>query len=303
MRSPDFLCVGAARAGTTSLHYYLRQHPELFIPGRKEPCFFSFAGEKIDYKKGKFAFALTSPDKYFQLFQNAREDQICGEISTPYLYLYQKTISNIMRFHPNHRKLKILILLRNPVSRAFSQYMWRVRDGREDLSFEEAIEQEAERMKLNYSFDYFYLDRGMYFQQVKAYIDSFRSVKIILHDDLVKDTEGMMRVICRFLEVDSHFVFDIEKEHNSSYPPRWELLGKLVTSESRLKFHLLNQLPDRWKKGIRHQFDRWNTDKNASIELKPETRKNLRLVYAEDLLRLQDLIGRDLSGWLKDDGR
>ena len=242
------------------------QHPEIFLPVVKEACFFTFAGEEIEFTKGKFAFAVNDIEVYGQLYKKAEEDQITGDISTPYLYKYEKTISNIKMLHDYPEQIKVIIILRNTVERAYSQYMWRVRDGREEFTFEEALEQEANRMKKNYSFDYFYLDRGMYFQQVKAYIDSFRSVKIILHDDLVKDTEGMMRVICRFLEVDSHFVFDIEKEHNSSYPPRWELLGKLVTSESRLKCHLLNQLPNRSKKGIRHDVDRRNTDKNASIE-------------------------------------
>ncbi len=299
MKPPHFLGVGAARAGTTSLHYYLRQHPSLFVPGRKEPCFFSFPEEKPDYKKGKFSFAIHSPEKYFRLFDAAKEGQICGEISTPYLYLYENTIRNIMHYHPDHKELKILILLRNPVYRAFSQYMWRVRDGREDLSFEEAIAAEVVRKEQGYSFDYFYTDRGMYFMQVKAYLANFKFVKIILLEDMINDPKGMLQVICRFLGVDDHHVFNIQKEINSSYEPRWNFLGRLVTSENRLKFHVLNQFPDNWKKGIRQQFDRWNSQSNKSFSLLPETEVYLRSIYREDILKLQELIGRDLSGWLK----
>jgi hypothetical protein len=299
MMHPHFLVVGAARAGTTSLHYYLRQHPSLFVPARKEPCFFSFPEEAPKYKHGKFAFAVHSPEKYFKLFEDAQEGQVSGEISTPYLYLYEQTIRNIMQYHRAYHKLKILILLRNPVERAFSQYMWRLRDGRETLSFEEAISKEADRKKKGYSFDYFYVERGMYFRQVKAYLDSFKAVKIILLDDMVRDAEGMLRVICRYLGVDEHHVFRVLETQNTSYEPRWNLLGRLITSENRLKFHVLDQLPDSWKQGIRQQFDRWNSKSNEPVLLSAETESYLRSVYREDILRLQDLIGRDLSAWLK----
>ena len=299
MKHPHFLVVGAARAGTTSLHYYLRQHPSLFVPSRKEPCFFSFPETAPKYKHGKFAFAVHSPEKYFKLFEDAQANQVSGEISTPYLYLYEETIRNIMQYHPDYYKLKILILLRNPVDRAFSQYMWRLRDGRETLSFEDAISKEADRKRKGYSFDYLYVERGMYFRQVKAYLESFKSVKIILLDDMVRDAEGMLRVICRYLGVDEHHVFRVLETQNTSYEPRWNLLGRLVTSENRLKFHLLDQLPDGWKQGIRQQFDRWNSKSKEPVLLSAETESYLRSVYREDILRLQDLIGRDLSAWLK----
>lgn len=299
MKPPHFLVVGAARAGTTSLHYYLRQHPSLFLPSRKEPCFFSFPEKTPEYINGRFAFAVNAPEKYFQLFDSAKEGQVCGEISTPYLYLYQNTIQNILHYHPDNRKLKILILLRNPVYRAFSQYMWRVRDGREDLSFEDALSRESERRTKGYSFDYFYLDRGLYYNQVKAYLDVFKNVKIVLLDDMINDTEGMLRIICRFLEVDEQHIFQLEQERNSSYEPKWNFLGRLVTSENRLKFHVLNQLPDSWKIGIRQQFDKWNSKTRNPVYLLPETEKYLRAYYREDIVKLQDLIGRDLSSWLK----
>jgi len=303
MKAPHFLVVGAARSGTTALHYSLRQHPSLFVPAIKEPCFFSFAEKKPEYKNGRFAFTIQSSEKYFKLFDDAGSEQVCGEISTPYLYLYQRTIKNIMQYHPDHRKLKILILLRNPVERAFSQYMWRIRDGREELSFEEALAAEPKRMKEDYSFDYFYIDRGMYFRQVKAYLENFDSVKIILFDDILNDPRGMLRVICRYLGVDEHFVFRGESGRNDSYEPRWNFLGRLVTSENRIKFHALNQLPDSWRSGIRKQFDRWNSKSGNQISLLPETATYLRALYREDILRLQDMIGRDLSSWLVQGGR
>ncbi len=297
MRAPDFLVVGAARAGTTSLHYYLRQHPSLFLPRRKEPSFFSFADDNQEYKKGRFAFVVREASEYFSLFQKAGEDRVAGEVSTPYLYLYDKTISNIRKYHPSPEKLKILMILRDPVDRAFSQFMWRVRDGREELDFEEAISMEKQRMKEQYSFDYFYFDRGLYYSQVRAYLNSFPEVKVILFDDFVNDTPAVLRSVCRFLKVDDQHVFDFVQPVNPSYVPRWNFLGRLVTTESSLKFRILNNMPDTWKKGIRQQFDRWNALKGKAITLSSETRINLRNAYHDDIVKLQELIGRDLSSW------
>ena len=127
MRNPQFIVAGTARAGTTSLNSYLIQHPEIFLPIVKEPCFFTFAGEKIDYKNGKFAFALTDIDDYSKLYKKAQQSQITGDISTPYLYLHEKTIRNIKRFHDDPESIKVIIVLRDPVDRAYSQYLWRVR--------------------------------------------------------------------------------------------------------------------------------------------------------------------------------
>src|SRR5205809_7660617 len=122
--TPDFLVVGTARAGTTALHYHLRQHPQIFMPRQKEPCFFCFAENKPNYKNGKFSFSTYKHNDYLKLFNKAKSFQIKGEISTPYLFLYDKTINNIRKYHSHPDELKIIIVLRNPIHRAYSQYLW-----------------------------------------------------------------------------------------------------------------------------------------------------------------------------------
>ncbi|REJ83064.1 MAG: sulfotransferase [Bacteroidetes bacterium] len=299
MSYPDFLIAGTARAGTTSLYYYLKQHPEIFLPKVKEPCFYTFANQKISYRKGKFAFAVTNPEKYSRLYSAAQSGQIKGDLSTPYLYLHERTISNIKRYHPSPDQLKIVIILRNPADRAFSQYMWKRRDGREELEFEEALNEEENRMKLGFSFDYFYRDRGLYYNQVKAYLENFSQVRIFLLDDFKKDTTGMMKELCRFIGVSNEFEFKMEKERNAGYEPRWNLLGRIVTAESKLKFHILNHIPENLKSGIRNQLDKWNSISNQKAQMKIETRQRLTEFYTEDMKKLQKLIGRDLSDWMK----
>jgi len=297
MRMPDFLVVGAARAGTTTLHSYLHQHPEIFLPDVKEPCFFVFDGDENKYVNGKFAFAVRDISSYEKLFLKAGRDQVTGEMSTPYLYLYEKAIKTIKKYFDASGEIKIVIMLRNPVDRAFSQYAWRVRDGREPLSFEEAINAESERKKENYSFDYFYLDRGYYYHQLKAYIENFRSLYLILFEDFEKDPNRILRELCLFLGVDEEFIFKNVAAQNESAVPKSKSLSRLVTTESKLKYKLWYGFPDPVRKRIRTLFSKMNA--GSKISMNPETREKLVEIYREDILKLQKLIGRDLTHWLE----
>ncbi|CAN5528260.1 sulfotransferase [soil metagenome] len=299
MRRPDFLVVGAARSGTTTLHSYLRQHPEIFLPKVKEPCFFVFEGEGEKYVKGKFAFATRHFEEYKLLFNRAEEHQKTGEMSTPYLYKFEKTIATVKKYFPDFAETKIVILLRNPVERAFSQYKWRVRDGRELLSFEDAIDAEANRMKENYSFDYFYVDRGYYFKQVKSYIENFKNVKVILFEDFNESPEKELQAICNFIGVDDGFKFIRQKKENASSVPKSKILGRMVTSESSVKFRLWYAIPDAVRKKIRELFSEMNTKKGVRLELESAIREKLTQGYRDDILALEKLINRDLSAWLK----
>src|SRR5687768_6539126 len=96
---PNFLIVGAARSGTTSLYNYLLQHPKVFLPKIKEPSFFSFANARLDFNVGNNNH-VTNPEKYFDLFSSASHYVSVGEASTPYLYLYHNSISNIQKYIP-----------------------------------------------------------------------------------------------------------------------------------------------------------------------------------------------------------
>jgi hypothetical protein len=299
MRTLDFLVAGAARSGTTSLHSYLMQHPQIFLPGIKEPGFFVFEGKHEKYVKGKFAFAIRDFNVYERLFKSAGPSQIIGEMSTPYLYQYQKSIAAIEKYFPDYRKIKIVILLRDPAARAFSQYMWRVRDGREPLNFEEAVNAERKRMVDGYSFDYFYVDRGFYFNQVKAFLENFDDVHIILFEEFKKDPKPVLKELCRFLDVDDQFEFRREQTQNESSAPRSRLLSRWVTTESKMKFKIWYSLPDAARKKIRNLFSKLNGDVRAKIEMDSAMREKLVKVYREDILLLEKLINRDLSLWLK----
>ena len=298
MINPKFLVVGTARAGTTALNHYLNQHPQIFLPAQKEPCFFCFVDEELRYKKGKFSFAVTNTNKYNRLFKDVKPDQLAGDISTPYLYLHNQTIHNIKKYHSNPEALKILIILRNPVERAYSQYLWKVRDGREELSFEKSLKQEKLRMEENYSFDYFYAHRGLYYEQVKNYIENFSAVKIILFEDFIFAFEETMADLCRFLGIQHEFKFIRKYNINSSSFPRFGTLGKMITVESKIKFKLLKYIPEEVRMGIKEHFNKWNTSDKFPLPIAASTRVFLQEYYKEDILKLQTLTELDLSAWL-----
>lgn len=297
MNITDFLIVGTARAGTTALHQSLSQHPGLFLPKLKEPCFYCFNGVEQNYRNGKFAFAIKDYHSYRKLFINAEKGQLKGEASTPYLYLHSKTIENIRKYNNDPDEIKIVVVLRDPVERAYSQYLWRVRDGREKLSFEEALENESKRDNENFSFDYLYARRGLYFEQVKDYFENFKYVKIILYDNLKDQYELTLSDLCRFLGVEDKFVFGSGKRVNESYSPRYPALARFVTAESRIKFFLMDKMPGEWLSRIKTMFRHLNYSKEP-LTMNSNTERQLRNYFKNDIEKLQMLTGINLTRWL-----
>lgn len=297
-RFPDFLIVGAARSGTTALHRLLRQHPGVFLPARKEPCFFAFQEGPVVFKKGRFAFAIREEAEYLSLFKPARPDQRAGEASTPYLFLYEQSIAAIQKLVPKYRQTKIIAILRHPIDRAISNYQWRVRDGRESLSFDQAIRAETRRRKSGYSFDYFYAERSKYAQAVEAYRHSFDHVLLIRYDDFVQSPVEVMKRVCRFLEIDDTFVFKSVHEVNRGGRPLVTRWNRWLTWESPWKYKVLDRIPDRWKDALRRALMPLSK-KDKKYEVSDETRRFLVDYFQDDVGQLEQLTGWDLTDWKK----
>ena len=144
---PDFLIVGAQKSATTTLYKILNSNNSIFMPDIKEVNFFAYneyddeLNAYAKYNFGNHFKIITKPEEYLNLFSNARSNQIIGESSVNYLFRYHQTIKKIKKYYKEeHKKIKIIISLRNPVDRAFSSWVMNVRDNREKMSFEEAIE-------------------------------------------------------------------------------------------------------------------------------------------------------------------
>lgn len=296
MAYPNFLIVGAAKSGTTSLYYWLQQHPDIFFSAIKEPCFFCYAGKKPTFKCSEDT--VFEWKEYEKLFNGSDHFRYRGEGSAVYLYYYKEVISAIKKHIPEWRDIKIIIMLRNPIDRAFSQYMMNVRDLRETLNFEDALNTENERIRLNWNSDYFYLARGFYYQQVKAYIDEFPNVQVCFYDDLRKAPKQVLENILDFMEVEKNVSIDIGDVFNASGRPIVPSISKLIRSNSipkrMLKLILPREMRNRLFETIKNVVYKYNLRRE---EMKPEIRQWLIEMYREDILMLETLVQRDLSSW------
>ncbi|NIR52858.1 sulfotransferase domain-containing protein [candidate division KSB1 bacterium] len=305
---PDFLIVGAPKSGTTSLYHYLKQHPEICLPEVKEPCFFSSYGipESI-FLKNIFPMAkeklVTEYDEYLSLFSsfNKTGKRIIGEASTHYLFQYEETISNLKFFYKSQlSNLKIIIVLRNPIEAAYSNYqMWAMK-GLEVADFEMALHEDQTRYH-NQNYNIAYLHKYSYYEQVKTYLDNFENVKIYLYEELQSEPEQLVKKIFNYLGVDGSFVpDDIGIKYNISGKLRVKSLHKFLYEENTLKTFLIPVAKKIGTQKFRDRIRKKVTDANVKrVSMKSSTRQFLKKTFSSNILKTGDLIGQDLSTWLE----
>lgn len=296
-RLPDFLIVGAARSGTTTLYYYLRKHPKIFMPEIKEPFFFSFMNAAQAYvSPDSLGRIICKFEDYTKLFENATDSQIIGEASTSYLYTHKTSIENIKKVYgKNYKELKIIIILRNPAERAWSQYMMFIRDGNDPLDFEDAIKPDtiAWRLKNNWNIFYDFIGFGMYHEQVKAFTGEFPYIKVFLYKNFIDDNLKILYDIFDFLGVEKTFKPDINNKYNVSGMVKFRFLHEfLYQKKSILKDIFKPFVPYDTRQKIKYKI----LEKNIlRAELSTEQKKNLLKIFEKDILKLQKLLKMDLS--------
>jgi len=304
MKKPNFFIIGAARAGTTSLYYYLRQHPQIFMSPRKEPRFFAFEGRTE--QKGPFGSRPLPPystkwEEYIKLFDKVKDEKIIGEASTIYLY-HPEAPKRIKRYLGEN--VKLVAILRNPIERVISHYMYNLRLGAEPCStFEEAIEAEEVRVAQGWVEFFHYKRMGLYGQQLQRYLDVFsrNNLKIFLYEDFQEDPISIVKQVFEFLEIENSFIPDTSKVFNPSGNTRFSLLSFLIRQTPRPVKRLAKAL---LPEGIRYKVVEWEMWRNVRPAQKPqissEIRKSLLEYYRQDILKLQELLNRDLSHWLQE---
>lgn len=297
---PNFLIAGASKCGTTSLYYYLKEHPEIFMSRIKEPAFFlwQITGTPGNGIGDKRRVMIRSLEDYLELFRGSEGKKAVGEASVHNLYHSNKTIGHIKNLLGDP---KIIIVLRDPVERAFSAYMHLVRDNREFLPFEQALDQEAERIRKGWSSTWYYKDGGFYFRRVRDYLENFTSVKVSFFEDLKNDALLFTQDIYRFLEVDASFTPDAKARYNTAGRPRYRRLNSFFIKRPSVVQSFTRAAgktvlgDEKWAK-LR---DSLRARILVKEKMRPETREYLRQLYAKDILQLQELLGRDLGCWLE----
>ena len=294
---PNFLLVGAAKSGTTSLFNYLTQHSDIYIPEVKECRFFSQLPKNYKGLGAEFFpnSGITDERVYFKLFCE-HEDKVCGDMSNDYLYYYEKSIKNIKKYLGN--EIKIVIVLRNPIDRAYSNYMHHIRDGWENISFEQALDDENKRIEENWGWSYHYVKTGMYYYQVKAYLDNFRQTKIYFFEEL-KFKDSLLKDLYAFLEVRFTKELKDNKEYNVSGYPRNKLVHNFLNKDNAIKKIIKPVVNSILPKGSIQKVVSNIQNKNLKkVSMKNDTRERLKNVFEDDIKKLSNLIEMDLSHWL-----
>ena len=307
MTMPNFFIVGAQKAGTTSLYHYLDQHPQVFMSPIKEPFFFDHEinpeGEVVwrELKGRRQPPRFASIEEYRALFEGVRGEKAIGEASPLYIYA-PGTPERIERYAPG---AKSVVLLRHPAERAYSAFLYAVRIGAEPLTdFAQALRAEPQRVRDGWHYVFHYRSRGLYYNQLKRYYEVFGRERVgaWLYEDMREDPTGVARSVFRFLQVDDTFVADTSSRHNQAGVPASVSARAAMKATDRAVGALRKGLaPTSSVLPLAYKMRRAVQSRvlTRPPPIDPGLREDLTRSYEEDILRLQELIDRDLSAWLR----
>jgi hypothetical protein len=293
-RKPDFFIVGAPKCGTTAMYAYLREHPEIFVPEKKE----------IHQFGTDLAFTHDRDEADYQsLFEPWQDEKVGGEASV--WYLYSKVAAR--EIHKYNPEAKIIIMVRNPTDMVHAQHSQAVYVGRETIAeFEAALEAEPGRRSgtlkthpLSPREIFYYSEIARYTQQIKRFEKVFGRDKlhIIVFDDLKSDIEGVYAQALRFLGVDDTFQADLSPQNkNRRYKNKF--LHYLVNNPAPwFKRAIAAVIPQSIWRGAKSRLQKINTSRAPRDPMSPDTRKLLNERYADEVQSLGKYLSRDLSHW------
>jgi hypothetical protein len=292
IKKPNFMGIGSAKCGTTSLFYYLRQHPDIYLPLEKELNFFN---NDNNYCQG-FTGYLN------QYFTKAEKFKARGEITPSYFDNPEKVIPRLKENFESG-ELKFILLLRNPVERAFSHYLHMVCHQNESESFEDALSLENARLKQNLNKGYF--TDGLYAEKLEHWLTAFgrKQFFILLTHELAEDANNQLKLLFQFLGIDDNVQIDTSTRQCVASTPRSKWLMNIMNNPDQSMFRKLIKLfipSPTMRSRIRAwiQVNQFNRKPMADYpKVDSNTRQRLRIAYLEDIERLEQLIEKDLSSW------
>lgn len=311
---PNFFVVGTVKGGTTALHRFLQQHPQVYMSPVKETNYFSRfdidpALFSEDYRhdvnvdlesflNGPMDHTIhiahvTKEEDYHKLFRKVTDEKAIGEVSNSYL-LYPHVPEEIHKQYPHAR---IVMMLRHPAERAFSQYIMNLKQGKtlEKDFLKEITEDDAREVK-GWGANHQYLFVGKYYEQVKRYLDIFpkEQMGIFLYEDYKSDPQAILSALFRFLGVEDRVVVETDKQYNPGGMPRFQKINYWLHQSGTVSW-AKRALPMSWRK----PFKRWMYNEGSLPDMDPVQRQWLVDYYREDVLNLQQLTGLNLSHWLE----
>lgn len=302
--------VGAAKAGTTALQKNLAKHPGLYFSPVKEPHFFSDDIDtghfRADFRKRtqldiehylrqsplpkRHQAYIRSEGQYQALFREARPGQVLAEASASYLWS-ENAARNIQVYNPEAR---VIILLRNPVERAFSHYLMDLRMGFVNEGFLPALTRDMNQEKRLWGKSSLYVDLGLYFDQVKRYMELIphSQVLILKHEDLVHRALMTGRTIAQFIGIDIAHLPDLTEMHNRAALPRTSLMTKMSNHP------FVQRMSDKtWLRSAKPILSKLVFRKESLPMLSQNERTTAFNYFQEDIEKLEQLLQTDLGQW------
>jgi hypothetical protein len=274
---PNFLIIGAPKAGTTSLYDYMREHPAIFMPELKEARFLAYQNQGGDRKR----WPIQSMEEYEALFAPVTDEIAIGE-ATPHYLIYPHVAARIHALLP---EAKLIASLRNPVDRSYSVYQMNLRNQgtNSGVAYAEALASDHNL-------------RETYADKLEGYYALFPKdqIRIVLLDDLEGRPEAVMRGLFDFLGVDAAFRPDLSRISNPGGEPKVRLLHDLLANPGLRAFGR-KFLPS----GAVERLKDIRSGNLKKQPMSPADRKAALEVFREDILATGEIIGRDLSHWLR----
>jgi hypothetical protein len=289
MTLPNFIIIGVAKGGTTSLHRYLDQHPQVFMSPIKETNFFACEDARAETRTGEVHppnppyYRAKTLDEYEALFAGVSGEIAIGEASPRYF----GCPTTPQRIYDCIPEVKLVASLRNPADRAFSGFLMRVRKGRAALDMQQRLTPDSHHVR-----------EGFYYNQLKRYFDIFpkEQIKICLFEEFKEDPAGAVQDLFKFLGVDTNCVPDTSIRHNPGSIPRSRLLNRLFYHPALIS--MAKTLLPESVQGLVKRVSQTNL--KSPPEFPADLRAELLQLYRTDILKLQDLLDRDLSIWLNE---
>lgn len=289
---PTFVVIGAAKAGTTALYWYLAEHPEIHMSPMKETNFFAYgadqAGRLLYGDPELHRFPVKSLAEYKELFRDAAGAVAVGEASPIYLEC-PDAARRMVDLIPDAR---IVCGLRHPVDRAYSDYLMYLRN--RGLRFDSERELTTDAGWAQPSSHWMQL--GRYHDQLTRYFEVFprEHIHVFLFDDLRRNPLETVQSIYSFLAADPEFVPDLDTPHNVGGLPASMALERFLTSK-RIRAAMEPWIPRRVTNLVRRMR---TSNLQPAPQLPAELRTTLSSHFSDDIVKTAALIGRDLSGWL-----
>jgi Sulfotransferase family len=316
---PNFFIVGTGKAGTTSLYNYLQQHPQIYMSPVKEPGYFAseiraealsepirrhVALQSLQLPKvlprvlddgeafKPFGWIAGEWEDYVRLFGGVNGEKAIGEASAAYLW----SLTAAANIHARLPEARVIMILRDPAERAFSQYLHQLSVGLTGSTFREHLEECARGGQRKLSPVYPFLEIGLYHQQVKRFLDLFprHQIRIYWYEEVWRQPANLLADVFRFLDVDAAFQPDLSRQSHQRRAPR--LVGlHYFLKRYGLWYKLKAFVPARLRLSLRQLAFR----RGRSLTMEPKDRQYLIDYYRDDIQHLAALLGRDLSAWLR----